>query len=292
MPATDALSRFQLERADVRGAHVRLDGAWRELRAHGDYGGALGVLLGQALAASALFTSALKFDGKLSVQVQDSGALKLLFAECTHDGHVRGIARWDGAVPQAAIRLDQAARMAITIDNHATRTRYQGVVPVEGGELAGAFERYFTRSEQLPTRIVLAQAGDRCAGLLVQQLAGGGGHRLGTDPDGWNRVQHLLATLGEDELLDTPVDTLLLRLFHEDGVRLQGAHPLAFRCSCSRERVGDMLHSLGRAECAAALAEQGSVQVDCEFCNRRYVFDPADIDALFAADGAGTATRH
>ncbi len=292
MPSIDALSRFQLEHAGVRGAHVRLDAAWRELRSHGDYDGALGVLLGQALAASALFTSTIKFDGKLSVQVQDSGALKLLFAECTHDGQVRGIARWDGSAPSAPIQLERTARMAITIDNRITQTRYQGVVPVESGDLAGAFEQYFSRSEQLPTRIVLAQAGERCAGLLLQQLASEGGAAATADGDGWNRVQHLLATLTPDELLDLPVETLLLRLFHEEGVRLQAPQPLAFACSCSRQRVGDMLHSLGRDECAATLAEQGSVQVDCEFCNRRYVFDEAEIAALFAGDAPATATRH
>ena len=282
MHTPDALHRFQLERASVRGAHVRLDDAWRELRTHGDYANALGELLGQALAASALFTSTIKFDGRLSVQLQDSGALKLLFAECTHDGRVRGIARWNGTPPTAPIRLDANARLAITIENRVTQTRYQGIVPVEGGDLATAFEGYFERSEQLPTRIVLAQSGERCAGILLQQIAGEGGNDGTRDADGWNRAAHLLATLTAGELLALPVETLLLRLFHEDGVRLQAPQPLAFACTCSRERVGDMLRSLGRAECEETLAEQGSIQVDCEFCNRRYVFDASDVGELFA----------
>lgn len=293
MQTPDALHRFQLERAGVRGAHVRLDAAWRELRTHGDYANALGTLLGQALAASALFTSTIKFDGKLSVQLQDSGALKLLFAECTHEGHVRGIARWQGAPPDAPIRLDANARLAITIENRVTQTRYQGIVPVESGDLGEAFEHYFARSEQLPTRIVLAQAGERCAGLLLQQIASEGGSDGARDADGWNRAQHLLATLTQEELLALPAEALLLRLFHEENVRLQPGQPLVFACSCSRERVADMLRSLGRDECAETLAEQGSVQVDCEFCNRRYVFDEADVAAVFAAPPPSTApTRH
>ena len=290
----DALHRFQLERAGVRGAHVRLDAAWRELRTHGDYANALGELLGQALAASALFTSTIKFDGRLSVQLQDSGALKLLFAECTSDGRVRGIARCDGTPPATPIRLDADARLAITIENRVTQTRYQGIVPVESGDLATAFERYFERSEQLPTRLVLAQSGDRCAGILLQQIAGEGGNDGVRDEDGWNRASHLLATLTPEELLALPADALLLRLFHEDGVRLQPPQPLAFACSCSRERVGDMLRSLGRAECEETLAEQGSIQVDCEFCNRRYVFDAPDVIELFAAEPPpdSAPTRH
>lgn len=290
----DALHRFQLERAGVRGAHVRLDAAWRELRSHGDYANALGELLGQALAASALFTSTIKFDGRLSVQLQNSGALKLLFAECSHDGRVRGIARWDGTPPTAPIRLDANSNLAITIENRVTQTRYQGIVPIEGGDLATAFERYFERSEQLPTRIVLAQSGDHCAGILLQQIAGEGGTDGTHDADGWNRASHLLATLTQQELLTLPAENLLLRLFHEDGVRMQPAQPLAFACSCSRERVGDMLRSLGRAECEETLAEQGSIQVDCEFCNRRYVFDAPDVVELFTADPSAESapTRH
>lgn len=298
-PALDVLHRFQLERAGVRGAFVRLERSWQELSSNGDYAGALGALLGQAVAASALFTSGIKFDGRLSVQLQGSGSLRLLFAECTHDGYVRGIARGDDAIPGARIRLEPDARLAITIENSITETRYQGMVPVEGGDLASAFEHYFERSEQLPTRIVLAAAGGRCGGLMLQQIAREGGAGANdahgaTDEDGWNRVGHLLATMSEHELLELPPEVLLLRLFHEEEVRLQQGQPLAFACTCSRERVEAMLHSLGRNENDETLREQGTVEVHCEFCNRRYVFDADDIGALFGPDDeeAASATRH
>lgn len=279
--SNDFLHRFQLERAGVRGAIVRLDEAWQRIRANGDYSGPLAELLGQTVAASALFTSSIKFEGRLSIHLRESGALRLLFADCTHDGQLRGIARWDGEQPQSRVSLEADARLAITIENSVTDTRYQGLVPVEHGELAGAFEGYFQRSEQLPTRLVIAANGERCAGLMLQQVASSGGAPLG-DADGWNRAEHLLATLTQDELLDLPPEQVLLRLFHEEDARLQPAQPLAFGCTCSRERVGTMLHSLGRAENEAVLAEQGSVQVTCEFCNRRYVFDEADVAAVFA----------
>jgi redox-regulated HSP33 family molecular chaperone len=359
--ALDVLHRFQLERAGVRGAFVHLERSWQELSSNGDYTDALGTLLGQAVAASALFTSGIKFDGRLSVQLQGSGSLRLLFAECTHDGFVRGIARCDEGVPGARIRLETDARLAITIENSITQTRYQGMVPVEGGDLASAFEHYFERSEQLPTRIVLAEAGGRCGGLMLQQIArdggagaidahesasaagagiagaadahgsasaagagsagaadahgsasaagagsagaadahgsasaAGAGSAGAADDDGWARVGHLLATMSERELLELPPEVLLLRLFHEEGVRLQPAQSLAFACTCSRERVEAMLHSLGRNENEETLREQGSVEVHCEFCNRRYVFDAEDIGALFGPDDERepSATRH
>jgi len=278
----DFLHRFQLENAGVRGALVRLDRSWQRVRANADYSAALAQLLGQTLAASALFTSTIKFQGRLSIHLRESGALRLLFAECTHEGELRGVARWDGAQPQSPIELEPSARLAITIENAITQTRYQGLVPVEGAHLAQAFESYFERSEQLPTRIMLATSAERCGGILLQQVATAGGATAG-DADGWSRVGHLLATLSESELLELAPEQILLRLFHEEGVRLQPAQSLAFGCTCSRERVEEMLRSLGRAENESVLAEQGSVDVTCEFCNRRYVFDAADIEAVFTS---------
>ncbi len=277
----DFLHRFQLEHAGVRGAIVRLDESWRRIRANGDYPGPLADLLGRTVAASALFTSAIKFDGRLSIHLRESGALRLLFAECTHDGQLRGIARWDETAPADQLRLEPGARLAITIENAVTESRYQGLVPVEDTDLAHAFEGYFDRSEQLPTRIVLAATDQTCGGIMLQQVATSGGATIG-DADGWNRVEHLLATLTHGELLDLPPEQVLRRLFHEEGVRLQLAQPLMFACTCSRERVGDMLRSLGRAENDAVLAEQGSIDITCEFCNRHYVFDADDIDAIFS----------
>jgi molecular chaperone Hsp33 len=293
MTPNDFLHRFQLENAGVSGTLVRLDQSWQHIRANGDYSDPLAALLGQTVAASALFTGPIKFDGRLSIHLRDSGDLHLLFADCTHDGQLRGIARWHGPLPQSPIRLEPSARLAITIENSGTNTRYQGLVAAEGADLAHAFEGYFERSEQLPTRIVLAESNGRCGGLMLQRIAGAGGIAMG-DADGWNRVGHLLATLTPAELLGLPPEQVLLRLFHEEGVRLQPAQLLVFRCTCSRTRVEDMLRSLGRAESDATLAEQGSIQITCEFCNRRYVLDESDVDAVFASTQptAEPPTRH
>jgi molecular chaperone Hsp33 len=290
----DFLRRFELERADVRGVLVRLDESWKQVRARADYPPPLAELLAQSLAASALFTGNIKFEGSLSIQLKGAGPLTLLFAECGHDGRLRGLARWQGDVPEDFRLLgeDRSPLLAITIDNQRSGQRYQGLVPVEDAQLATLFERYFERSEQLPTRVVLAHDGERCAGLMLQQLPQSA--HSSHDPDAWNRVGHLLASATAAELLRLPAEDLLFRLFHEEQVRLHGPHELAFGCRCSRERVSGMLRSIGRGEAEAAVREDGKAEVTCEFCNTRYQFDRVDLEQIFRTteNAPAAPTRH
>jgi len=279
----DLLQRFQLERAHVRGVLVRLEQSWRQVRERAPYPPAVETLLGRTLAASALLTGNIKFEGALSIQLKSKGAVHLLFAECSHDGRLRGLARWHGDVPaDFQIAAPEASPLlAITIENATSGQRYQGLVPVEDADLSVLFERYFERSEQLPTRIVLADDGVRCAGLMLQVLPRDAARE--DDPDAWNRVGMLLDTVSQDELLHLAPEKLLHRLFHEETVRSEAPRPLAFGCRCSRERVGAMLQSLGRAEAEASVREDGVVEVTCEFCNTLYRFDRVDLEQLFAA---------
>jgi len=285
----DRLARFLIEAAGVRGVHVRLDETWRQIRERADYPAAAAELLGEAAAAAALFTGHAKVDGRLSVQLRGAGALRTLFAECTAAGTLRGIvqlAEDAGEVSRDLRQLGDQAVLAITIENPSVGgrdpIRYQGLVALESDSLAGAFEDYFRQSEQLPTRLLLAADGDRAAGMMLQKLPGDGG-----DDDGWTRVGALFDTLGSAELLELPADALLHRLFHEDGVQLLGGKPLAFACSCSRERVEAMLVSLGREEAEAAVeAADGQAQIRCEFCGQTYRFDGDEVAGLFAAAAA------
>jgi len=290
----DFLQRFHLEHAHVRGVLVRLDESWRQVRARADYPPSVQSLLGRTLAASALLTGNIKFEGALSIQLKSRGAVPLLFAECSHDGRLRGLARWHGEVGEEFRLTDvnEEPILAITIENSTSGQRYQGLVPVEDADLAVLFERYFERSEQLPTRIVLAVDGARCAGLMLQQLPADAA--VEADPDAWNRVGVLLGTLRDDELLQLPPEQLLLRLFHEEGVRVHAPRPLAFGCRCSRERVAGMLQSLGHDEAAAAVREDGYAEVTCEFCNTHYRFDRVDVEQLFSTgfDAPATRTAH
>lgn len=287
----DVLHRFMLERAGVRGVLVRLGPAWREVAGRSHYPAVLRSVLGQTLAASALLTGNIKLDGALSVELKSSGALRLLFAECTDRGRLRGLARWNDPLPET---LDLAALpdaiMAITIGNAERGQRYQGLVDLQHPDLASALENYFGQSEQLPARIVLAADGEHAVGLMLQKLPDEGGHDAVEDEDAWTRIQHLTATLGQEELLSTPPEQLLYRLYHEESVRLFDPRPLAFGCSCTRERVESVLRSLGRDEVEAALeAREGEIEVICEFCAQRYTFDRVDAEHLLSVSPAANA---
>jgi molecular chaperone Hsp33 len=280
----DVLHRFLLERAGVRGVLVRLGAAWREVAGRADYPPALNGLLGESLAASALLTGNIKLEGNLSIELKSSGPLRLLFTECSDQGRLRGLARWDGVLP-APLELEALpdAVMAITIGHAERGQRYQGLVDLRHAELGGALEGYFTQSEQLPARILLAADGEHAVGLMLQRLPGEGGRDGVQDEDAWPRIGHLVDTLGKQEMLATAPEELLYRLFHEESVRLFDPRPLAFGCSCTRERVESMLRSLGRAEVEAALeAREGEIEVTCEFCAQRYTFDRIDAEHLLS----------
>ena len=286
LPDADRLTRFLLPEAGVRGVRVHLDDTWRQIRERSDYAPAVAELLGEAAAAAALFTGHAKVEGRLSIQLRGEGALRTLFAECTAAGTLRGIARTsdDGApVSRDLGALGGNTILAVTVENPGAGgrdpVRYQGLVPVESESLAGAFEGYFEQSEQLPTRLLLAADDNAAAGLMLQKLPGDAG-----DADGWNRASVLFDTVTTDELLSLPAETLLHRLFHQEAVQVLAERPLAFACSCSRERVAGMLESLGPDEAYAALTD-GVASIRCEFCGQDYRFDHADLDALFTAGG-------
>jgi len=282
---SDRLTRFLLEQAGVRGVHVRLDDTWAQIRARAEHPEDVAELLGEAIAASALFTGHVKVDGRLSIHLRGDGALRTLFAECTGAGTLRGIATHGEGEPPGARGLDSLgpdAVLAITIENPGLRgqepARYQGLVGLDADTLSAAFEGYFRQSEQLPTRLLLAANGERVAGLMLQKLPGDEG-----DLDGWERASALFETLAAPELLDTPAGTLLHRLFHEDDVRLLGDKPLKFACSCSRERVSSMLESLGEEEARAAAGDNaGIAEIRCEFCGETYRYSTEEVAALFA----------
>jgi molecular chaperone Hsp33 len=174
------------------------------------------------------------------------------------------------------------ATLAITIESNPVPQRepmrYQGLIELDADSLSAALEGYFTRSEQLPTRLMLSADEQIAAGILLQQLPDSSRH---ADVDAWPRAQALFDTLGGEELRTTAPEQLLYRLFHEEEVRLLGSQPLRFGCSCSQQRVESMLVSLGREEAFSA-QQSGVVEVTCEFCNQQYRFDAVDLEQLFA----------
>ena len=266
----------------VRGEIAHLDASWRAALEQIDYPPVIRDLLGEAMAAAVLLASSLKFEGGMTLQLQGGNPLTLLVVQCTSTLNLRGLAHWEGELPDNATLQDLTGgtgRMAITVEQTKSSERYQGIVPLEGATLAECFEEYFQRSEQLPTRLFLA-ATDRCAaGMLLQVLPG---HE--DEENAWEHVTTLGQTITTDELLELDAPNILHRLYNEDDVVLFESAPVAFRCSCHRERIADMLRSLGKPEADSILEEQGSVDVSCEFCGREYTFDAVDIEALFAGD--------
>jgi molecular chaperone Hsp33 len=279
--ALDSLHRFMLEQAGVRGVWVRLEHSWQAIQARSSYPSGVLHRLGETCTAAALFTGHIKVDGRLSVQMRGTGALRTLFAECTAEGTLRGIARYEEPLPLALTpnAFGEGSLLAITIETLAPGARepvrYQGIVSLQATSMAEAFENYFLQSEQLPTHILLAATETHTAGLLIQQL---GSNKK--DNDGWQRVSALFETLGNDELLHTDHETLLWRLFHEENIKLLDEKKLQFGCSCSRTRVEDVMRSLGATEAMASL-EQGLATIHCDFCGQAYVFNKENIESLF-----------
>lgn len=279
MDNQNQLNVFLLEESSVRGVHVRMDEAWSHVLERRNYPAGVRQWLGQALAAVTLMTATLKFDGKLSLQVQGEGDMSLLVAQATADGGVRATAEWEHEPPMSATpaqAFGERARLTLII-SHAAGEDYQGVVELSGDNLGDCLAEYFRQSEQLLTRFWLASDGKRNAGMLLQRLPGE------DDPEGWARAEILGGTLFSEELMSTDGETLIKRLFHEEDVRLYDARDVAFNCGCSRERCGAMVVGLGAEDARELLLESGGqIDVNCEFCGLKYSFDGIDLEALLA----------
>jgi molecular chaperone Hsp33 len=285
----DLAAPFQIDGQPVRGRLVRLGEVVDEVLNRHDYPGPVARLLGEATALAALVGSSLKFEGRLIVQAQGDGPVAYLVADYDTSGGLRGYCRFDAERlaaleverPGAADLLGQGV-FIMTIDPTGGRDRYQGVTAIEGETLALSAEQYFAQSEQVPTRVRLAvgQVHDadglrwRAGGMMIQNVAEDAAR--GPTEDAWVRAQLLFATLAEDELIDPTIapETLLFRLFHEDGVRLFPAKPLTAFCRCSEERVVGMLRAFPAEDLGGMTEDDGLIHVTCEYCSRRYTLEP------------------
>ncbi len=301
------LHKFLFDGLPVRGMLVRLTEGWQELlsrrEAGQEYPPELRDLLGEMSAAGVLMQANIKFNGALVLQIFGDGPVKLAVTEVQPDLSFRSTAKCVGAVEagatlEAMVNVHGQGRCAITLDpkdKFPGQQPYQGVVPLHGDQreplqkVSEVLEHYMLQSEQLDTKLVLAANGDIAAGLLIQRLPVEGegnleGKRNEDDiglSDAFNRISILAGTLTSEELLTLDADTILRRLFWEETVtRFEPQQP-RFACTCSRERVGQMLRGLGRDEVDSVLAERGDVEIGCDFCGRHYRFDAVDVGALF-----------
>ncbi|MDN7141426.1 Hsp33 family molecular chaperone HslO [Pseudomonas sp. JQ170] len=297
MSDTDYTQRFIFDERDVRGELVALEHSYAEVLAKHDYPLPVQQLLGEFMAAAALLVGTLKFDGLLILQARSEGPVPLLMIECSSERDIRGLARYNAEdISEGATLADlmPSGVLAMTVDPTQGQ-RYQGIVDLDGETLSECFTNYFVMSQQVNTKFWLNADGQHARGLLLQQLPTDREKDEEERAASWQHVTALASTLTAEELLGLNNETVLHRLYHEEAVRLFDIQPLRFRCSCSRERSGNALVSLGLEDAKQLAAEHGgSVEVDCQFCNQSYKFDAADIEQLFAGGGVDTPsdTRH
>lgn len=286
----DSIRRFLFEHAPIRGERVHLDAAWRSVLERHDYPPLLRQMMGELTAAAALLAATLKLDGSLLLQIQGTGAIKLLVVECGGDLKLRATAKWDGPLQGSLPELVGDGRFVITLIQKDGKPAYQGIVELEGESIAEILQNYMSRSEQLDTRLWLAVDENAASGMLLQRLP----DQSEEDPDAWSRYTQLADTLRSDELMQLSTEELLHRLFHEEDMRLFEELPVAFHCSCNRDNVAQMLKMFGIEEVEAILTERGTIEVHCEFCNHRYEFDKIDAAQIFSVTAAVEASdiRH
>ncbi len=290
------------ENSLVRGELIEISDAWQPVQARRSYPPAVSAMLGEMMAAAALLSANLKFDGTIVMQIHGDGPVQLLVAECDAALRLRATAklREDAKISEQAglqqlVNAHGEGRFAITLDpanKMPGQQAYQGIVALEGESVATVIENYMMRSEQLDTRLWLAADDKVARGLLLQKLPDDGGKTTPlADTDVWNRTVTLASTLNQQELLGTDIMTLLQRLYWEETVRVFDPRHPVFHCGCSREKVGNMLKMLGREEIDSALADLGKLDINCDFCGQDYLFDPVDCMQLFALESIADAVQ-
>jgi len=283
----DILQRFLFENISIRGELTQLHKSWQAVIENHHYPPVVRDVLAQMLVAGVLLAATLKFKGRIILQIQGKGALPLVVAECTSEEAIRGLAHYSDDIKADSLKnMVGDGQLAITLETENKGERYQSIVELVGDTVADAIEHYLETSEQLSTRLWLSANDKTAAGLLIQKLPHESIdeeklHQLQADDDGWNRVEQLSATISDDELLGLDVHEVIHRLYHEEDVRVFESEPVFFRCSCSKNRVANMLRSLGQSEVDSIIDDEKLISINCEFCNHQYDFDAVDAKQLF-----------
>lgn len=293
MKQQDCLRRFIFEEHGVRGEWVRLEKSWQQAKQHQHLvNDAVDAQLGQALAAVVLLSATIKFKGAMIMQIQGGGDLKALVAQSSNDRHIRGLVRSEASVVGATLldMIGEGGRLVLTVESENAEP-YQGIVGVEAESLAEVLRTYFSQSEQLNTCLWLFANKTHAAGLFIQELP-----REEQDKADWERLEILANTVTPDEILCLDCEDLLHRLFHQEKVRIYPPEAVEFKCTCSQQKIGGTLASLGRSELEAILQERDNIEVDCQFCGAQYHFDKVDVENLLSNPAAeidtNSPTRH
>jgi molecular chaperone Hsp33 len=285
----DLLRRFLFEELGVRGEWVKLTTSWQAAKLHQRGSENVQQQLGQALAAVVMLSATVKFKGSMILQAQGDGDIKTLVAQATDQRKIRGLVKGKENVADGPLEaMFGRGRLVLTIESQNGQP-YQGIVPLQGNNLAAVLQTYFEQSEQLKTRFWLFANATQAVGLLLQELPAQENYQAD-----WEHIEILANTVTEQELFGLDCEQLLYRLFHQEKIRLFDAEPVEFSCACSRSNIERTLLAMGRAELEDILKERGNIEVNCEFCSERYHFDKTDVENILFQEGAvaNSETRH
>ncbi|MGN2671988.1 Hsp33 family molecular chaperone HslO [Aliivibrio fischeri] len=290
--ANNTLHRYLFEDLSVRGELVQLDDAYQQIISSKEYPKPVQNLLGELLVATTLLTATLKFEGSITLQLQGDGPVSLAVINGDNNQKVRGVARFEGDIAEDATLHQLMGRgyLVITI-TPKDGERYQGVVALEGENLAQCFEGYFERSEQLKTRLWLRlgeyEGKPHAAGMLLQVMPDG----TGSEND-FEHLEQLTDTIKNEELFGLPAEDVLYRLYNQDKVQLFEPQDVEFFCGCSRERSGGAIVTIDRAEVDDIIKTEGKISLHCDYCGTSYNFDSIDVANLFEQATSGNDTVH
>lgn len=282
MNKPDQLHRYLFDHYQVRGELVQLQQSFQHILSAQAYPVPVQRLLGELLTATSLLTATLKFEGHITVQLQGDGPVSLAVINGDHNQQLRGVARWQGDVPDSSRLADLVGTgyIAITITPE-NGERYQGIVELNENSLAASLENYFAQSEQLATRIWLftgLQGGHQAAaGMLLQALPS---EAEGQQQD-FEHLEALTGTVKAEELLQLDAQEVLYRLYHQEAVRVFDPQPVSFQCTCSKEKCEQALLQVGQQEAMELIEEKGKIEMHCDYCGQHYQFDGSDVQALF-----------
>ena len=276
---TDYVQRFLFEDLDIRGRLVCLTGAWQRMLEGRGYPEVIVALLGRTTALNVLLGANPKDAGRVTLQVQGSGPVRLLVADCTAQLRIRGMAHYEEKKNFLDNEKDLLGdgRLSVTLEDLKSGQLYQSLVPLEGDTLEKIFEHYLAQSEQVEAFLRLRADRGALCGLLLEKLPGAEQR----DPDGWDRVRHLAATLTLDETRDAQPYDLLTRVFPEELMRVFRLRAVEYHCPYDEDKVKALLRGLGRGEIESILAEKGAVVIRNEMCNHEYRFDAGDVARIF-----------
>jgi molecular chaperone Hsp33 len=273
------VQRFLFDHLDIRGAVVRLDSVWQKLLTKRNYPAPVVELLGQMTATTLLLADNLKQPGRLTIQLRGDGPVPLLVIDCNEELNIRCMAQHgDNIKASSLLDLLGQGELLLSLDMDSMRQPYQSIVPLTGHCISEVFEHYLQQSEQLASRFFLAATATGIAGLFLQKMPSTDER----DADGWARTEALASTVKAEELLSLPVEELLVRLFHEETVRVFDPQAVTNNCPEDWEKVSNMLRTLGREDVYAALKENGAIIIRDDLANHEYRFDKAAIDELFS----------